>query len=248
MIPKRIHSVWLGGGELPPVARRCMASWRACMPDWEYAHWDEESVRRYCERTGTASPLDIPYVRQACQAGRYAFASDAVRLWALREMGGVYLDVDFEVYRSFETLLGNEAFAGYEGSKRSPVMMGVIASEADGVWVSDLLRQYEGRGFLLPDGTMDLTTNTLFFTRYMQANGLVCDGREQVFNGLHIYPVDYFSPRLTTGEYRRTERTFCEHCNMDSWGGGKTWKSRVAGLLPHGVRAAVIKLKRKWFG
>lgn len=52
--------------------------------------------------------------------------SDYVRLWALYHDGGIYMDVDIEVYKSFNDLLVYSAFAGYEGSKNSPVMMGLL--------------------------------------------------------------------------------------------------------------------------
>ena len=93
------------------------------------------------------------YVKQAYEARKFAFVSDYVRLWALERHGGVYMDVDFEVYRLFDELTDKyAAFAGYEGSKRKPVMMGVIASEPHGAWVKDMLSTYEDRKFIKQDG------------------------------------------------------------------------------------------------
>ena len=134
MIPKIIHYIWLGGAPLPPLAERCIASWREHMPSWQIMRWDENNFDI------AAAPL---YVRQAYEARKYAFVSDYVRLWALEQYGGLYMDVDFEVFRPFDDLMDRyPAFAGYEGSKRQPVMQGVIDSEPHGAWDKFLRENY----------------------------------------------------------------------------------------------------------
>ena len=67
--------------------------------------------------------------------------------------------------------------------------------------MKEQMESYYDRHFLLSDGTMDLTPNVTFLTKRMTEQGLICDGVEKDFRGLHIFPVDFFSPKLTTGEY-----------------------------------------------
>lgn len=236
MIPKKIHYCWFGGAELPELAQRCIASWHEKMPDWEYVLWNEENFD---------ISLAPAYVQEAYAAKKYAFVSDYVRLYALEQLGGVYLDVDFEVYNSFEPLLNNEAFAGYEGSKRLPIMMGVLGSVAHGEWVSGALKQYDRRHFLLENGEFDLTPNTTYFTSQLVGKGLVLNGKEQEFSGLHIYPVDYFCPMQTSGEYFRTENTFCEHKGLCSWSNDNDWKSKLLKYVSPTLRKKIILLKRR---
>ena len=237
MIPKIIHYCWFGRGEMPQLALDCIASWHKHMPDWEYKLWDEESF----------DVNSVPYVKEAYEAHKYAFVSDYVRLFALKHFGGLYLDVDFEVFKPFDILLTHSAFAGYEGSKHSPVMMGVLASEPDGEWVNEHLSNYTGRHFVRPDGSYDMTTNVSFNTGNMIREGLVCDGVEKDFRGLHIFPVDYFCPRQTTGEYIKTGNTFCDHKGLDSWNESKRMNLilRIAGPK---FSIKLIKLKRKILG
>jgi len=236
MIPKKIHYCWFGRGEMPQLAIDCIASWHSFMPDWEYKPWNEEN-------------FDVnsnSYTKEAYMAGKYAFVSDYVRLYALEKEGGVYMDVDFEVYKPFDDLLNHHAFAGIEGSKHQPVMMGVCASEPHGQWVTEMLEAYNNRHFLKPDGTPDLTTNVLFITGIIAANGFRQDGTEQDYKDLHIFPVDYFSPRHTTGEYIRTENTYCEHKGLDSWSNKKKgWKAHVLSLVGQKNMTRLIKLKRR---
>ena len=239
MIPKTIHYCWFGRGEMPQLAMECIESWHRFMPDWNYKIWNEDNF-----------DVDIlPYTREAYVACKYAFVSDVARLWALEHEGGVYLDVDFEVYKPFDNLLHYHAFAGIEGSKHKPVMMGVCASERNGVWVQEMLDIYNGLHFLGSDGEPDLTTNVQRLTANMVTNGFRQDGSEQYYKDLHVFPVDYFSPRQTTGEYLRTENTYCEHRGLASWSNaGHGYKNIVARMVGPRITTSIIKIKRKIIG
>lgn len=327
MIPKIIHYCWFGGNPLPELEQRCLASWHQHMPDWEYKWWNEDTFDI------SSAPL---YVRQAYEARKFAFVSDYVRLWALEQYGGLYMDVDFMVYRPFDDLMDRyAAFAGYEGSKRQPVMQGVIASEPHGAWVTDMLSTYKCREFIKPDGSLDLTPNTSYFTDRLEAQGFIADGVEKDFyieenientacadknienssksktrspqsieidstcidpqtaceqaprqsddqscaivesedqlsatykntdfqsstkndkNGhadrtfmLHVFPVYYFCPVLTTGEDVRTEETYCEHKGESSWAQTK-WKGKLLSIFHPALRTKIIKIKRSVLG
>ena len=239
MIPRIIHYCWFGHGEMPELANRCIATWHENMPDYEYKLWNEDNF----------DVNQIPYTKEAYEARKFAFVSDYVRLWALEQFGGIYMDVDFEVYKPFDDLLGYKAFAGFEGSKKSPLMMGVIASEAQGEWITEQRQAYLNRHFLTADGLMDMTTNVQFISERMSCQGFVQNGKEQDYKDLHVFPVDYFCPRQTTGEFFMTENTYCNHRGLDSWSDKKKgWKNIVLSLVGQENRIKIIKLKRKLFG
>lgn len=239
MIPKIIHYCWFGRGTMPETTLKCIESWHKSMPDWKYILWNEENF----------AMSSYSYAQEAYEARKYAFVSDVARLFALVHFGGVYLDTDVLVYKSFEPLLEYEAFAGFEGSKHCPIGTCVIGSELHGKWVSKRLAEYEGRHFVLPDGGFDMTTNVSFITGRMMKDGFVSDGREQDFDSLHVFPVDYFCPRHTSGEYIRTDNTYCEHLGIGSWTeSGSSWKSRLLMKMSPSLRIVMIKMKRKFFG
>lgn len=238
MIPKIIHYCWFGRGEIPQLAKDCIASWQMYMPDWEYKLWNEDNF----------NVSQTPYTKEAYDAKKFAFVSDYVRLWALCSEGGLYLDVDFVVFKPFDDLLHLKAFAGFEGSKHSPLMMGVIASEPHGIWVKEQLDAYQGRHFMNADGTLDLTTNVKFVTEAMKSQGFVTNGQEQDYKDLHVLPVDYFCPRQTTGEYYRTQNTHCESVGVSSWAKRGGWKAKVGEVVGPKTMTRLIKLKRKLFG
>ena len=240
MIPKIIHYCWFGKGAMPELVERCIASWHTHMPNWEYRLWSEDNFDI------TTAPR---YVQEAYSAKKYAFVSDYVRLWALEREGGLYMDVDFEVYKPFDDLMEQyDAFAGYEGSKRNPAMMGVLAAKAHHPFVQGMMQTYENRKFLKEDGSLDMTPNTGYFLSWMQERGFVADGVEKDWMGVHVLPVEYFCPGLTTGENLRCERTYCEHKGLHSWSENGGWKNKVLGLVSPQMKVKLIKMKRKILG
>ena len=239
MIPKTIHYCWFGRGEMPEQAKQCIASWHKFMPDWEYKLWNE----------GNFDVEINAYTKEAYEARKFAFVSDYVRLCVLEHEGGIYFDTDVEVFKSFEDLLGYKAFAGFEGSKHLPMGTCVMASEAHGEWVREQLEAYRDRHFLMPDGSFDMTTNVQFITARMCEGGFVQNGEGQDYKDLHVFPVEYFSPRHTTGEYLRAENTYCDHLGMGTWDDkDHGWKTRVTRLVGRKNAVRLIKLKRRLLG
>ena len=240
MIPKIIHYCWFGKGVMPKLVQQCIESWKKYLPNYAMHLWNEDNF------DVSAAPR---YVQEAYVAKKYAFVSDYVRLWALEREGGLYMDVDFEVYKSFDDLMEQyDAFAGYEGSKRNPVMMGVIAAKAHHPWIQGMMQTYESRVFLKEDGSLDMTPNTGYFLSWMQAQGFVADGVEKDFMGVHILPVECFCPGLTTGENLRCERTYCEHKGLHSWSGNGGWKNKLLSWVGPQMKVKLIKLKRMILG
>ena len=124
-----------------------------------------------------------------------------------------------------------------------------MASRASGQWVNEMLEAYKNRHFVIKDGVYDLTTNVQFITALMAKQGFVQDGHEQDYKDLHVFPVEYFCPRQTTGEYLRTSHTYSDHLGIGSWtnqSGG--WKAQLAKLIGQEGMTKMIKLKRKLFG
>lgn len=212
MIPKIIHYCWFGGNPLPDDAKRCIESWKRNLPDYEIKEWNE-------------SNFDINsnlYVKQAYESRKFAFVTDYVRLYALVHEGGVYMDTDVEVLKSYNPFLHHKAFSGFENNNFVPT--GMMASERGGKWASDLLEEYNHRVFINEDGSFDTTSNTVTITNYMLKAGLRQNNTFQDFPGLiTIYPADYFCPKdHGTGLIKLTQNSVCIHHFAGSWFPHKT--------------------------
>ena len=237
MIPRIIHYCWFGRGEMPEMALKCIASWHKHMPDYRYKLWNEDNFDISCN----------PYVKEAYDCRKYAFVTDYVRLFALFTEGGIYMDTDVEVLKPYDDLLELPAFTGYEGSKYLPPVTGTMASEPGGEWVQEQLSVYDGIHFIQEGGTMDLTTNTSRISLIMKQGGFVPDGKKQVYKDMHIFPVEYFCPRQTTGEFLITNNTYCDHHFMGSWDSSKK-TSVLSKIIGQRALIQLIKLKRKLLG
>ena len=73
------------------------------------------------------------------------------------------------------------------------------------------------------------------------------EGNDGIFM-LHVFPVHYFCPQLTTGENVRNEETYCEHKGESSWAQKGGWKYKVLNWFSPTFRTKLIKLKRKVLG
>lgn len=237
MIPKKIHYCWFGRGEMPELAMKCIESWHKFMPDYEYKLWNEDNFDINCNQ----------YVKEAYEAKKYAFVTDYVRLYALYTEGGIYMDTDVEVLKSFDPLLHLNGFIGFEGTKRKHIGTGTIACQPNGDWVSEQIHAYDDASFILTNGSYDLTTNPIRITRIMVQNGFVQNGVEQDYKDMHIFPTEYFCPRQTTGEFFLTDNTFSDHHFMGSWNNNSN-SGLILKLIGQKNLTRIIKLKRKLFG
>ena len=207
MIPKKIHYCWFGRNPKPKLAEKCIKSWRKFCPDYEIVEWNEDNFD-----VDTAPP----YVRQAYEAGKWAFVSDFVRLRAMTEHGGIYMDTDVELVKPLDGFLKHRAFAGFETAES--ISTGMMACEKGFPLFLDFLRYYDGAVFRNPDGTLNVTTNVQTVTGICLKRGLVQNGKYQEVDGLAIYPSDVFSPvSFETGKLQRTRKTAAIHWFSGSW-------------------------------
>lgn len=253
MIPKIIHYCWFGKGTMPELVERCIASWHTYMPDWEFKAWTEASLSK------TLSPREggedcwlehMPqYVKEAYVAKKYAFVSDYVRLWALEREGGVYLDTDVEVLRSFEPLVEDTAFIGLEESLALLPGTCVIGCEAHCQWVKDMLSTYNDARFIREDGSLDMTTNVLRLGERMVQGGLQHKREIQYLPqwGLRVYTHDYFSPITSTRVMRKSKNTYCIHRFAGSWVDGKRNGLRDWWIVREMINM-LVQIKRKMLG
>ena len=131
MIPKIIHYCWFGGSPKNEKIRFCMESWKKVLPDYEIREWSEKDLFRFS---------DNRYVRQAYEAKKWAFVSDVFRLFALYKEGGIYLDTDVEVRKTFSPLLEGDFFIGSEKHGRFESIGTAVIGAAAGNWgIKDML-------------------------------------------------------------------------------------------------------------
>lgn len=232
MIPKIIHYCWFGQSEMPYIFQQYIDGWRELLPDYKMKMWSEKNFDMQ---------LAPEYVREAYANNKFAFVADYVRLWALYNEGGIYLDTDIELKKDLTPYLNNGFFSSIEYHKdmvkalkilkydltsdfcRKPsvehirgigIQSAIFGGEERHPFFRDCLLFYKERKFILADGTLN---NKVILPDVLA----ICAERfgfryiegEQILNeGLHIYPQDIF-----TGVKNVTERTVAIHRAHNSW-------------------------------
>lgn len=100
------------------------------MPDFEIIEWNE----------GNTNLDSLPFLREAYDQKKWAFVSDVVRLLAVYEMGGIYMDTDVELYRSLEDYLNYNAFFFFQNHYQIATGLGFGAckgNELVGILIDD---------------------------------------------------------------------------------------------------------------
>lgn len=183
-----------------------MRSWGKFLPDYRIMRWDE-------------STFDIKssiFTEQAYENKKWAFVADYVRLWALREYGGIYLDTDVEIVRPIDNLLSYNAFGGYETD--NVIQTGIIGSVRDGRFINMMFDYYKNLPFVTADGNLNQEPNSAIFARILSAAGISTCNERSSSELIEMFPSQYFCPiNQATWEIRPTPETYCIHYLSGSW-------------------------------
>jgi mannosyltransferase OCH1-like enzyme len=176
------------------------------MPDYEIKRWDENNIQ-----------LENSYSRATYASASWSRLSNQVRMSALYTEGGIYLDTDVEVLKSFDPLLSHECFLGFQQAEEDPdwANSAVIGAQAGHPFLRRCL-----------DLTQELFAKTGRFprspfivTRVLREMGLKEYGL-QVVKGVTVYPSEYFYPYPWFGKFSPAciqEATYCVHFWEGSW-------------------------------
>jgi len=207
-IPKNIHYCWFGNSPMGDMELECIDSWKKYCSDYEITRWDESNYDI------TNKPH---YVRQAYDAGKYAFVSDYARLDIICNYGGIYLDTDVELLKNLKNLLHYKAFFGFESLNLVNTGLG-FGSIPGNLVLKNLMGLYRKIAFRFNDGALNITSCPEYHTEYFRKQGLFITNRMQLFDDMIFLPSDYFCPfnqRSTLYEF--TYNTTSNHRFNISW-------------------------------
>ena len=211
MIPKVIHYCWFGGSPLPPLAEKCIESWRKYCPDYEIKEWNESNY----------DFTKNNYMNQAYEAKKWGFVPDYARIDILHTYGGVYLDTDVEMIKPIDDIMTNSAFCGFEDKQNVAFGLGFGSVAGFSLW-KDLLVEYDKISFINEDRSLNLTASPVYTTKWLLERGLVLNGKLQATDGLTVYPTEYFCPlNYSTGRLKITQKAYTIHHYDASWQTGE---------------------------
>ena len=103
MIPKIIHQIWSSkDGSLPQFLKEWSETWKDFHPNWQYEFWDNNRMNSFMQEF-YPEYMEI-YNKFPYDVQRW----DSIRYLILWEMGGMYVDFDYECMEPFDDLLSGK--------------------------------------------------------------------------------------------------------------------------------------------
>lgn len=241
MIPKIIHYCWFGRNPLPPLAKKCIASWKKHLPEYEIKEWNEDNF----------DVNIIPYTKEAYSAKKYAFVSDYARFWILYQYGGLYFDTDVEIIRPMDKIIERGAFMGLErdyipgATAQCAVAPGLGLGCNPGLGLyKEIIDFYSTIHFINDDNSYNQTTVVQYTTDLLIKNGLEKRKGIQKVGEIYIYPKEYFNPISQNFKLQITENTVSIHHYAGSWlPKKKLLKKHIIKLLGSRLTSIAVRLK-----
>lgn len=250
MIPKIIHYCWFGRNPLPPLAQKCIESWKKYLPNYEIKEWNEDNF----------DVNMIPFTKEAYAAKKYAFVSDFARYFILNRYGGIYFDTDVEIIKPLDDVLDLGSFMGFERNpcfwEEALVNPGLgLAMQPNSKLVHDILDLYLKMHFVLPDGSYNTKKTVVHYTtEVLWKHGLKDISGIQKLPEVTLYPSDYFAPiDFVTGHLKVTKNTRTVHRYMASWKEqqNKSTKDYIKHYIPLFMLVVFNRIKNykswRWF-
>lgn len=208
VIPKIIHYFWFGSKEIPREYQLNIDTWKRFCPDYEFKKWDE-------------SNYDITknqYMFQAYKAKKWGFVPDYARLDVVNTYGGIYLDTDVEVLRSWDSLLYYDFFCGFERNNNNAIAMGLgFGCSGNNDILKEMMDSYNSIEFVKPDGSLNLVGSPVYQTKVLEKHGIVLNGKTQGNKNIAVFSAKYFSPINMYGYGKISTESFSNHKYAATW-------------------------------
>ena len=220
----------MSNSTVPADLQRCMESWKKYLPDYEIMLWNFDRF----------SKSQSKWVSDAFDNKKYAFAADYIRIYALYHFGGIYLDMDVEVVKSFNKFLVLGTMMGCEDSKSAGLEVAAFGVERYSVWMKACLDYYDSRNFINKDGKFNMHPLPGVVYRCLERNGYSFVYVKTIEEALKVkepqipvFPCDFFSPKNhVSGKIQRTTNTHSIHHFAGSW---EPWYFRIEQKFWHAI-------------
>jgi len=251
MIPKIIHLCWLSGDSFPASIIECLETWSINLQGYEIWLWGKLPKDISCLNglNVIEKHFDLEstlWTNQAYQTKKYAFAADYIRLYALYNYGGIYLDADVIVYKKFDELLSLPYFIGCDQIRAFEAA--VIGAEESCFWIKEILDSYKGKNFIKNDNSYDLMELPVRFhhvltkLNYKFYNITKITYYSQIIpedKRLYIFEKNFFNSRNAV-EVQQTKKSFCAHNYAGSW--QKKEKKSFKDRIPKSILAIIYTI------
>lgn len=216
MIPKIIYCTWKDD-DLLPEQQACIETWRKHLPDYE--------IRRFTH----ADILHSPCTDATRKMDKWVGAAQ-YNVWrALYETGGLYLDLDVRVIKSFDRLLKDDAFIGIQSDGHVWAACGVLGFTRHHPFLREALDYMDEFDYDTPVEHFENQLGPRMWTNLLVKHGWARTDKTEVVDGVKVYDHTYFYPyswkeEFTPGCVKKTTHAIHE------W--HSTWSQKCSVVIP----------------
>ena len=159
--PRIFHYIWLGSKPMPPIMEQWRSKWEHLHPTWKTKVWRGAADTTILQWRDELVVSRRPNYLMGCPT--IAKRSDVWRYDLLEQLGGVYLDTDFEPIKNIEPIVEDKsAFAGLcvtkynwskirpEGDLKTEIGCSIIGATAHHPWLQDLFNNAAKQDLVAP--------------------------------------------------------------------------------------------------
>lgn len=193
--------MWVGP-EIPELVKKCVATHN--LDGYSHFWVDDIKLKEMMESIGDLR--NCIYLNECLEAKRWGKASDYLRIYLLEKIGGIYLDADTEILKTFDDVIDNKIFVCEE--ENMFIANGIIGAEAHHPMLQHYKKliedNFRGTGDLVFQPGMYLWTELVKYSEWSK--------------DVKIYPAEWFLPyNHQTNVTKVTENTHTNHFYLKSW-------------------------------
>ena len=158
LIPNIIHYAWFSENPKSDIVKRCISSWKKYSPNWLIIQWTAETILSF----------DNKFIEEAFKLQKYAFVADYIRVYALYNYGGVYLDSDVELKKSLTPFLNHSFFISQTRGKWLHVAPDCYGAMKGHPLLKEMLDFYRNHHFKDSNGKLDETWVGIRFSQMIK--------------------------------------------------------------------------------
>jgi len=221
MFPKIIHQIWYQGGSCPDNLNQNTIKLKSYHKKWKYILWDNKKIINLIknDREVLDSYKKLKYMHQKIDFAKYII---------LYKMGGVYVDMDVDIIKSFDSML--EKFNSYEvilssinlNRLESYIFCQSYPCLNNGIMIAKSRTNFMKKiikNIINTSKNPGLDLNKSEFINRTTGPSLITDVYKNYSeqHQIKILEWDYLEPCTMTGLCQTSDRTYAKHYHNVTW-------------------------------
>ena len=182
LIPKIIHRIWLGDKPMPDSHIRFGKTWEKNHPGWIVKLWRDPDELPFKMRLHSLYKNATPR-----SSGKSTRQANFMIHEIIYNLGGIYIDTDFECVKSLEPLLSDvEAFVGATYRYRAAAQWSIFGARPKHPWLDAMIESIRNDSYYSSPNAVPSFTETQLAVK--RNSKLIKKYKVKIFSGKIFFP------------------------------------------------------------